>query len=368
MSRSVILVGLTVPMSLSLLGNRLSMMIDRGWEVHVAIGESMPAHARMDPRVAVHHIPMTREISPVSDLRSLSDWYTLIGHLKPTHVIGATPKAGFLSMLAARRRRVPNRLFEAWGARWDGVYGIRGAMLRAADRATVASATQTVAVSDSLADLFVSRGIAKFRPTVLGHGATQGVDLSRFFPAPERLRVGLPGMVGFLGRLAADKGIADLTTVMECVRTLKPDTELQIAGEIDSADPVNVHTQAWLAASPYNTLLGQTDEVPAFLRELDVLCFPSHREGLPNALIEAAACGVPAVAWDVTGTRDAIIDGETGFLIPLGDHEAMADRIIQILADSLLADRLGSAAREMARERFDSRLVQSAFVDFIADL
>ena len=74
------------------------------------------------------------------------------------------------------------------------------------------------------------------------------------------------------------------------------------------------------------------------------------------------------MAWDVTGTRDAIIDGETGFLIPLGDHEAMADRIIQILADSHLADRLGATARELALERFDSRLVQSAFVEFIADL
>jgi glycosyltransferase involved in cell wall biosynthesis len=147
-----------------------------------------------------------------------------------------------------------------------------------------------------------------------------------------------------------------------------PDTRLWVAGELDSADPVNERTQAWLTTSAHNTLLGQMVEVPAFLRSVDVLCFPSHREGLPNAVIEAAACGVPAVAWDVTGTRDAIIDGQTGFLVPLGNHDAMAGRITQILNDSQLAHRLGVASRDVARERFDSRLVQAAYVDFIARL
>jgi len=364
----VVLVGVTVPMSLSLLGDRLTMMVDLGWEVHVACGEPVPSQYRPDPRVVVHQIPMTRDISPISDLRSLRDWSDLIGQIKPTHVIGATPKAGFMSMLAARRRRVPNRVFEAWGARWDGAQGIRGAILRAADRVTVASATQTVAVSDSLADLFLARRISNCRPVVLGHGATQGVDVARFFPGHERPRGALPGTVGFLGRLAADKGIADLGVVMDLVRAVMPDTRLWVAGELDSADPVNERTQAWLTTSAHNTLLGQMVEVPAFLRSVDVLCFPSHREGLPNAVIEAAACGVPAVAWDVTGTRDAVIDGQTGFLVPLGNHDAMAGRITQILNDSQLAHRLGVASRDVARERFDSRLVQAAYVDFIARL
>lgn len=359
----VVLVGVTVPMSLSLLGSRLALMADRGWEVHVAVGEPVPAKYQPDPRVVVHIVPMTRQMTPVSDVRSLWDWSALIKRVRPTIVVGATPKAGLLSMLAARRRGVRHRVFEAWGARWDGVPGTRGRILRVADRLTVRSASHTVAVSDSLADLFIKEQVAPQRPRVIGFGGTQGVDVQRFNPASEAVT---EPVVGFVGRLAADKGLTDLCEAMSIVRASIPGAQLEIAGEADAADPLDEETGSWLAQDPLNRLIGQTDDVPTFLRSLSVLCFPSHREGLPNAVLEAAATGVPVVGWDVTGVRDAVINGLTGYLVPLGDHETMAKRVIELLQDPERRATLGAAARSFACDRFDSRLVQTAFVDFLA--
>lgn len=366
MAPGSVVFGLTVPMSLSLLGHRMAALADLGWRVHVVIGEPVPPEYTPDPRVTVHLIPTSREVSPIADARCLREWTRLLKSLSPTMVIGATPKAAFIAMLAARRAHVPIRVLESWGARWDGDSGPRALLVRQADRLAARCATVTIAVSDSLADLLVSSGVCRQRPTVLGFGGTKGVDLARFTPATQE-RTG-PPVVGFVGRLAADKGINDLRTVMELVRTTVPDARLEYAGAQDSADPIDPATSGWLHHDLRNHGVGQVVDVPGYLQGIDVMCFPSHREGLPNAVIEAAACAVPVVAWDVTGVRDAVADGVTGYLVAPGDHAAMAARVLQLLQDPDLRSTMGAAARARAAERFDAVAVQRAFIAFITGL
>jgi len=358
MAAPVIVFGLTVPISLSLQGHRFAMLADAGCQVHVVVGEQLPENLDLDSRVQVHVISMTRAISPLSDITGLLAWRRFLRGLRPTHVIGATPKAAFLSMLAARTAGVPNRIMEVWGGRWDGFHGTRARLLRLTDKLAMSCATEVIAVSNSLADLIVTEGLSKQRPAVLGFGATQGVDLQRFH-APEQPPA---PTVGFLGRIAADKGIDDLRAVMERVHEQLPDVLLRVAGDFDSADPINAQTRSWLENDPRVTLVGHVAEVPQFLRSIGVLCFPSHREGLPNAVIEASASEVPVVGWDVTGTRDAIIDGLTGALVPLGDTEQMASRICELIRDEPVRSEQGRAARNLVAERFEAESVQRAFV------
>lgn len=361
MAAPVIVFGLTVPMSLSLLGHRLELLADAGCSVHVVLGEPLPESIALDPRVAVHEITMTRAISPVSDAKALLAWHRLLRTLRPSHVVGATPKAAFVSMLAARTARVPHRILEVWGGRWDGIEGGRSRLLRMTDRMAMSAATEVIAVSNSLADLVVEAGLMKSRPLVLGFGATQGVSLERFH-APQSPPV---PAIGFLGRIAADKGIDDLRAVVARVHEQLPAVMLRVAGDFDSADPIDPATRSWLQTDPRVTLVGHVADVPHFLRTISVLCFPSHREGLPNAVIEASASEVPVVGWDVTGTRDAIVDGHTGALVPLGDIEQMAERLCALLQDEGLRVEQGQAARAMVAERFEAHAVQRAFVDHV---
>ena len=357
MGAEVVVVGLTVGSSAHLLGRRLTMLADHGWRVHLVVGDEAGLPADLDPRVRVEVIPMARAIAPVADARALWAWWRLLRSLRPTVVLVATPKAGLLGGLAARFAGVPRRIYEVWGARWDGMAGSRGRLLRGADRVAFGAATETVSVSPSLASLVVESGVARRPPIVLPHWGSQGVDLDRFQPAAER-PADRPPTIGFVGRLAADKGLSVLPSVVDHVRREVPDVVIRIAGGPDPADPLPDEVATWLASDPAVAQWGFTDDVPAFLRSIDVLVFPSRREGLPNAVIEAAASGVPTVAWRVTGCRDAVLDGETGFLVEEGDVVTMGNRLVALLRDEEQRRRLGRQARVFAEERFASDSVQ----------
>lgn len=108
--------------------------------------------------------------------------------------------------------------------------------------------------------------------------------------------------------------------------------------------------------------LGYRDDVPALTSSAEVCVLISLKEGLPRALIEAAACGRPAVATDVVGNRDTVVDGKTGFLVPLGDAGALADKLEQLLTDEDLRRRIGAEAREHARQNFDERAVTDRII------
>jgi glycosyltransferase involved in cell wall biosynthesis len=115
-------------------------------------------------------------------------------------------------------------------------------------------------------------------------------------------------------------------------------------------------------------MLGSVHDMPAFYRGIDVLCFPSVREGLPNAVIEAAACGVPTVAWNATGLPDAIVNNETGFLVPIGDVAAMTERLVTILSSDAERSRLSRSARAFVERSFEANHVQGLFVRDLAVL
>jgi glycosyltransferase involved in cell wall biosynthesis len=287
-------------------------------------------------------------------------------------VIGASPKAGLLAMTAARLTRVPRRIFLHRGARWETLTGHQRRLTMAAERVTCANATDVVAVSDSLADLVVTSGISKRRPVVLGPGGSKGVDLERFTPRPVEGagdsaadRGAEPPVLGFVGRLAADKGLDVVLAALAAVRLDAPAARLVIAGDVDAADPPETAILAALSDDPAIELLGWRRDLERVYPLFDVLVFPSAREGLPNAVIEAAACGVPTVGWTATGVRDAVADGSSGRLVPWRDVWAFAAAVRQVVSPS---DRV--RWREGARawaERFDTRLISQLWVRLLEE-
>jgi glycosyltransferase involved in cell wall biosynthesis len=133
-----------------------------------------------------------------------------------------------------------------------------------------------------------------------------------------------------------------------------------LAGEIETehADRIEEMTIVRATRESGVKYLGFVANVEELLRATQILVFPSYyREGLPRVVIEAAACAVPTVGADVPGTRDAIEDGVTGFLVPPKDHRLLAERIGQLLDDEDLRVRMGSAARQKALREFDVDLI-----------
>ena len=155
-----------------------------------------------------------------------------------------------------------------------------------------------------------------------------GVDTDVLEPLPDPEG---PITAGFAGRLLTDKGIRALVAAHGILRDQGHNINLMIAGNPDPANPASVslaEAQAW-GRLPGITWLGHIGDIRSLWRRCHIAVLPSHREGLPMSLLEAAAFGKPMIATDAPGCREIVIDGQTGLLVPMGDADAMASAVTQ---------------------------------------
>lgn len=363
-SSGSLVIATTVPSAINLFVlPQVPALLDAGWDVHLVSSPGIRTPVDLQDRIHIHELPMERSVRPVADAVALKNWVALLREIRPEVLLGSSPKAGMLSMVAGRLAGVPRRIFLHRGARWETATGYNRRVLMAADRLTVQSATATVAVSNSLADLLVSSGIAKDRPVVFGNGGSKGVDLARFHPP-----VGLPSAegpvtLGFVGRLSRDKGINTLLRVFDGVCEVLPDTRLLVVGARDEVDEIDTQLLRRIEDEPAIEWVGHADDVVPFMQRMDVLIFPSLREGLPNVVIEAAACGVPTVGWRVTGVTDAVAEGISGSTVTAHDLAALIPAALSFAT----ADREQTRTNSRAWSRgFDQQALTAALVAYLA--
>lgn len=334
----------------------------RGYRIHLITGDREP---KADYPHTSGVLPMNRRISPAADLGSLGRWVSHLNATKPQMVVAGTPKASLLALTAARIVGVPTRVYVIHGAVWDGVTGSRRRILEAAERATVATSTQQLAVSDSLARLIYARGLARRMPDVVGSGSFCGVDVDRFVPTDSP--AGSHLTMCFVGRLNRDKGIDVLLRTLDRVRE-HVDATLTIVGGLDGTSPPAPNVVSALIGHPHVTWVGRVADSAPHLKQAAILLFPTAREGLGQSVLEAQSCGVPIVSWRVTGVVDAVRDGFTGSLVRYGDEDALARSAIQLLTDPVLRSRLAANARAFVVDRFERSAVVSRNADFLEAL
>jgi mannose/cellobiose epimerase-like protein (N-acyl-D-glucosamine 2-epimerase family)/glycosyltransferase involved in cell wall biosynthesis len=188
-----------------------------------------------------------------------------------------------------------------------------------------------------------------------------GVDIDKMTPKPEPPG---PVIVAFVGRLVESKGVRTLLAAHERLGQRGRPIQLLLAGTPDPANPMSIPAQdieAW-SKRPNVTHLGFVEDIGALWGSAHIAVLPSHREGMPLSLLEAAASGRPLVATDVPGCRDIARPGINGFLVPLDDAEALADAIDRLAGDPELRRRFGRASRHLVEQHFSSSLVGADLV------
>ena len=212
--------------------------------------------------------------------------------------------------------------------------------------------------------VFIKRGLsAENAPLIPG----SGIDDDKFKPVSTKSSLGKskrPLVIGCASRLLRDKGIPEL---IEAVKILEKNyhIELQVAGDIFHKNPSSCTPQEieeWSKISSV-TFLGKVSDMVGFWRGCDVAILPSHREGFPKALLEAAACGLPLLGSDVPGVREIVVDGVNGLLFAKGDCHDIARKIEKIYADKEFRQLAGKASRKVVKSRgLSNHAVEAAFI------
>ncbi len=362
--------AVTVSESLSFMNGQLRYLKRRGFEPK-ALSSTGPGFEEFQSseQVEMFELAMDRGISPLQDAQSLARCIALFRRERPVIVNASTPKAGLIVTLAARICRVPVRIYTMRGLRLETTMGWKHSLLLSMEKIAAASATHCLAVSDSLRERAIEFGIAEEEKiSVLGKGSGDGFDVARFQHNPEIEAAGI-GLreryklskehivLGFVGRLTKDKGINELVSAFKHLSRKNEQLRLLIVGDYEDDDPVDDQVKWEIEHHPGIIKTGFLPDPVAHYHLMDIFVFLTKREGFGNVSIEAALCGLPVVASDVTGARNTIVDGKTGVLVDPGNLQEITETLEDFIASENLRVRFGEAGRQWASTHFSNEVL-----------
>lgn len=311
--------------------------------------------------IRVETVPFERSFNLRSHWRAYRQLKRLLRQERFDLVHVHTPVAALIGRLAAWRAGVPRIVYTAHGFYFhDGMAPLKRRVFITLE--WLAGRLTDVLFTQSAEDAETARRHDLCRGGVI-EAIGNGSDPARFTPAGEDTRAALRRdleagpedvVILMVGRLVAEKGYPEL---FEAMRTVEG--TLWVAGDrlpSDHADAID----GWLARiendpvlSRRIRLLGYRSDMPDVMAAADIFTLPSHREGMPRSIAEAMLCGLPVVATDIRGSREEVVHGDTGLLVPVNDSAALADALSDLVADREKRRRFGAAAHERARDLFD---------------
>ncbi len=365
----------TVSETLGFLTGQVRYMKLMGFEVHAlsSPGEFLLKFSDRE-QVNVHAVEMPRRITPVQDLFSIFQIWQYLRQIEPQIVHASTPKGGLLGTIGAWLAGSPVRIYHIRGLPFMTASGFKRLLLWWSEKVACLLAHQVYCVSHSIREVAISEGLCPAsKIKVLLGGSSNGVDAtSRFNPdhigahvrEEIRRKYGIPNdavVVGFVGRIVRDKGIAELIGAWETLRQEFPMLHLLIVGPFEPQDPVPQDVEHLLRGDSRIHLAGMDWDTPPLYTAMDILTLPTYREGFPNTPLEAAAMQLPVVATLIPGCIDAVQDDVTGILVPPRDAQALAKAIRTYLHDPELRQQHGQAGRDRVLREFRQEAIWEAF-------
>lgn len=366
--------SVTVPQSIGFFEEVMMRLKEDDYDVVVVTspGQELETFRLRHPYEKIIELPMERRISLTKDIKSLWKMIGVVRKEKPYMIHSMTPKAGLLSMIAGWFTRVPVRVHTFTGLVWPTETGLKRKILMATDWITCACATHVIPEGQGVM-MDLQQHITRKPMKVLGYGNVMGVDMERFNPArfANVKKDESKFQYTFVGRIVGDKGINELVVAFVKLNKEYPTTQLTLVGKHEAnIDPVKPETWKLIDENPSIDACGPKYGEDLLVEYMKSDCFvmPSYREGFPNTVMEAGAMGLPSVVTDINGSREIIIHGENGLIVPSKDASALYEAMKQMLLDTVAREKMAANARPLIESRFEKSFVQGCLIEFYEEI
>ena len=363
------------------LRNQLLYLQSKGFEIAAACspGDYIRGEGITDAGIPVKTFPMTRKISPFNDLITLFRLYRYFRREKFDIVHTHSLKPGFLGRVAAFLARVPIRIYTIHGFRFHDnmsfVVKKRDIYLE-----RLGNWFGHIALSQGQLDIELAIRERICKPDQIFY-LGNGIDI-RQFTAPmdsaavwaKKQSLGIAPtdrVVGIVGRQTKIKGYFEFIEAAKTVVAQFPSVKFIMIGTSEEGNPDALGMQSLVRQSNLEGIvlpLGKRQDMRELYGIMDVMTLPSWVEGVPRVLIEASICGKPLVATDIPGNREVVQPGLNGLLIPVGDSQALANAILDLLTNEAKAAEMGERGQRRALELFDEQIYFRRLVQAYEDM
>lgn len=347
-------------------GDLIKMIVACGYEVVV----TGPNRIDMDKIEALGarfiEVPMNKNgVNPIADIQYQNALEAIFRQEKPDVVLGYTSKPVIYGSIAAKKAKVPHiaamvtgagYAFTAKTAKAKVIRAIMSMLYKRAFRCADVAIFQNTDDRDQ----FVREKLVKAEKCQIVNGS--GVNMEKFsvVPYPEKITFFM------LSRVMYSKGIREYLQACEIVKEKYPQVRCMLLGACEGIQDSLSEEQL----RPYIDRgiiehFGETDRVADYYGQCSVYVLPSYREGTPRTVLEAMAMGRAIITTDAPGCRGTVIDGETGFLVPIQDGKALAEKMMQFIENPELIAAMGQKSHEYCSEKFDVKKVNEVMCNYL---
>lgn len=372
-SKKKIIRACTVSMSCVFFEEVMRRLRAEGYEM-VALTSSGPELDKLKEE-GFHciEVEMERHISLWKDLKALVKMVCVLRKEKPYMIHSMTPKAGLLCMIAGWLTRVPVRVHMFTGLVWPTSTGLKRKILMATDRLTCACATHVIPEGQGVLNDLKNGGITKKPMKVLGYGNVKGVDMVKFDATrfSDIAKDDDTFTFIFVGRIVGDKGVNELVEAFTILHEKYQNTKLVLVGRYEeNLDPVKQVTLDCIKANPAIDACGAKygEDLLVEFMKADCHIMPSYREGFPNTPMEAGALGLPNIVTDINGSREIVVDGENGLIVPPRTVLPLYEAMERMLTDDAMREKMQQNARPMIESRFKKEFVQDCLIEYYKEI